>query len=204
MTPIKSNIVILIPAAGASRRLGSPKQLLKWGDSTLLSHTIETVEELGQKEIIVVLGAYFDKIKSEIENRSVHILKNEDWKNGLGSSIAVGVEYLLNDNRNFDAVLIMLADQPLITSKYLKAMVGKFRADENQIIATVYGKGKYGVPALFDKKYFNQLQKLTDDRGAQELIKRLTKFVTSVDVNPLIVDIDTEEDYKKIYAANHQ
>jgi molybdenum cofactor cytidylyltransferase len=202
--PVKSKIAILIPAAGASRRLGSPKQLLKWGDSTLISHAIETAEELDQKEIVVVLGAHYDKIKSEIDNKSVQILKNEDWKNGLGSSIAVGLNYLYKSCNLYDAVLVLLTDQPLILPLYLKMMIEKFRVDESQIIATEYGNGKYGVPALFDKYYFEKLRKLTDDRGAQELIKQSAKFVTSTDINPLIADIDTEEDYNKIYKANHQ
>jgi molybdenum cofactor cytidylyltransferase len=202
--PIKSNIAILIPAAGASRRLGSPKQLLKWGDSTLISHAIETAEELDQNQIVVVLGAYYDKIKPEINNRSVQIRKNKDWENGLGSSIAVGVEYLSKNGKTCDAILVFLPDQPLINPLYLKMMIEKFRVGENQIIATAYGNGKYGVPALFDKYYFEKLSKLTDDRGAQELIKQSAKFVTSTDINPLIADIDTEEDYNKIYKANHQ
>jgi molybdenum cofactor cytidylyltransferase len=202
--PSESNIVIIIPAAGASRRIGSPKQLLKWGDSTLISHAIDTAEELGQKEIVLVLGAYYDKIKAEIDNRSIRTLKNEDWENGLGSSIAAGVEYLVKSLDTCDAVLILLPDQPLIVPFYLKTMIDKFKVGENQIIATKYGSGKYGVPALFDKKYFEKLRGLTDDRGAQELIKQSAKFVTTVDINPLISDIDTEEDYKKIYKANHQ
>jgi molybdenum cofactor cytidylyltransferase len=204
LTPIEANIAILIPAAGASRRLGSPKQLLKWGDSTLLSHAIETAEELDQKEIVVVLGAYYNLIIPEIDSSSIQILKNEDWKNGLGSSIAVGVEYLQNCNDDYDAVLIILPDQPLITPLYLKAMIEKFRGGKNQIIASTYGNGKHGVPALFDKKYFKKLRVLTDDRGAQELIKQSAKFVTSIDITPVISDIDTEEDYNKIYKANHQ
>jgi molybdenum cofactor cytidylyltransferase len=202
--PIKSNIALLIPAAGASRRLGSPKQLLKWGDSTLIGCAIETAKKLGQKEIVVVLGAYYDKIKLEIDNRSIQILKNEDWEEGLGSSIAVGVEYLQNKGDTCDAVLVFLPDQPLIVPSYLKLMIEKFRPGENQIIATKYGNEKYGVPALFDKNYFPKLRALTDDRGAQKLIKQSAKFVTTVDINPLISDIDTEEDYVKIYKANHQ
>tara|TARA_R110000772_G_scaffold59378_3_gene134494 strand:- start:733 stop:1344 length:612 start_codon:yes stop_codon:yes gene_type:complete len=202
--PSETNIVIIIPAAGASRRIGSPKQLLKWGDSTLISHAIDTAEELGQKEIVVVLGAYYDKIKPVIYNRSIRILKNEDWKNGLGSSIAVGLEYLHENVDTCDAVLILLPDQPLIVPFYLKTMIDKFKVGENQIIATSYGSEKYGVPALFDKKYFDKLRGLTDDRGAQELIKQSVKFVTTTDINPLISDIDTEEDYNKIYKANHQ
>jgi len=204
LTPIESNIAILIPAAGASRRLGSPKQLLKWGGTTLLSHAIETAEELDQKEVVVVLGAYYDQIKPKLKKSSTQILKNEDWKDGLGSSIAVGVEYLHNCNDDYDAVLIILPDQPLIDPLYLKTMIEKFRVGENQIIASAYGNGKHGVPALFDKKYFKELIGLTDDRGAQKLIKQSAQFVTTLDKNPLISDIDTKEDYNKIYKANHQ
>jgi molybdenum cofactor cytidylyltransferase len=202
--PIKSNIAILIPAAGASRRLGSPKQLLKWGDSTLLLHAIETAKILVQKEIIVVLGAYYDKIKPELHKSSIQILKNEDWEKGLGSSISVGVGYLQNSGVTYDAVLILLPDQPLVVPLYLKTMIEKFKVGENQIIATAYGTEKYGVPALFDKKYFEKLRGLIDDRGAQELIKQSAKFVTSIDIIPLISDIDTKEDYNKIYKASHQ
>jgi molybdenum cofactor cytidylyltransferase len=202
--PIKSNIAILIPAAGASRRLGSPKQLLKWGDSTLLLHAIETSKILVQKEIIVVLGAYYDKIKPELHKSSIQILKNEDWEKGLGSSISVGVGYLQNSGVTYDAVLILLPDQPLVVPLYLKTMIEKFKVGENQIIATAYGTEKYGVPALFDKKYFEKLRGLIDDRGAQELIKQSAKFVTSIDIIPLISDIDTEEDYRQIYKVNHQ
>jgi molybdenum cofactor cytidylyltransferase len=204
LTPIESNIAILIPAAGASRRLGSPKQLLKWAGSTLLSHAIETAEELDQKEIVVVLGAYYDQIIPEIDNSVIQILKNEDWKNGLGSSIAVGVEYLHNCNDDYDAVLIILPDQPLIDQLYLKTMIEKFRVGENQIIASAYGDGKHGVPALFDKIYFEKLRELTDDRGAKKLIKQSAKFVTSIGITTVISDIDTKEDYEKIYKANHQ
>jgi molybdenum cofactor cytidylyltransferase len=203
LTPIESNIAIIIPAAGASRRLGSPKQLLKWGSSTLLSHAMKTAEELDQKEIVVVLGAHYDKIRSEIDDNSIQILKNEDWKKGLGSSIAVGVEYLLNAKDDYDAVLIMLADQPLITALYLKAMIEKFKVDQNQIVTTGYESGKHGVPAVFGKKYFNDLSALTGDRGAGELIKKSASFVTSIGVTPAISDVDTEEDYNKIYKANH-
>ena len=203
MTPIESNIAIIIPAAGASRRLGSPKQLLKWGSSTLLSHAMKTAEELDQKEIVVVLGAHYDKIRSEIDDNSIQILKNEDWKKGLGSSIAVGVEYLLNAKDDYDAVLIMLADQPLITALYLKAMIEKFKVDQNQIVTTGYENGKHGVPAVFGKKYFNDLSALTGDHGAGELIKKSASFVTSIGITPAISDVDTEEDYNKIYKANH-
>lgn len=198
------NIAILIPAAGASKRIGSPKQLLKWGNTTLIAHAIETANASNVVDIFVVLGAYYDRIKPEIEPYTAQILKNENWEIGLGSSIAVGVNHIMNSGKNYKSVLIMLVDQPLIVPFYLNAMISKFVDGKHEILATSYGNGKYGVPALFDKKYFKKLITLSDDQGAQDLIKQYMKHVSSVDIVPLISDIDTEEDYDKIYKANHQ
>ena len=202
--PSITNIAILIPAAGASKRIGSPKQLLKWGDSTLIEHAIETAKELNQKKILVVLGAYFERIKPQIEKSDIQILLNEDWENGLGSSIAIGTDSLLKSGDTFSGLLVLLPDQPLIVPFYLKSMIEEFKAGKNQIIATSYGQGKFGVPAIFDKSYFKELATLRDDRGAKDIIKKYYKFVSSVDIIPLINDIDTEEEYDKIYKANHQ
>lgn len=202
--PTTANIVILIPAAGASRRIGSPKQLLKWGDSTLIRHAIETAGELNQKKILVVLGAYYDRIKPEIEGFDIQILKNEKWEYGLGSSIAMGADFLFKSGDNFSGALVLLVDQPLIVPSYLKAMIDQFQVGKKQIIASSYGNEKFGVPAIFDKSYFKELSLLNDDRGAKDLIKKYSKYVSSVDIIPLVTDIDTEEDYDKIYKANHQ
>lgn len=198
------NIAILIPAAGASRRIGTPKQLLKWGNSTLLGHAIETAEQLNPSEIIVVLGAYYDKIKGEIDHNPIKILKHENWENGLGSSIAFGVKHILTNANQFDAVLIYLPDQPLIVSKYLIEMANKFKFEDHKIIATSYGNEKFGVPAIFDKTYFEELEALKDDEGAKKLIEKYSESATSLDISPLIADIDTEEDYKILYDSNHQ
>ena len=202
--PSNANIVILIPAAGASKRIGSPKQLLKWGDSTLIGHSIETATELNQKKILVVLGAYYERIKPEIDGFDIQILKNEAWKDGLGSSIAIGADSLLKNGDNFSGLLVLLPDQPLIVPDYLKAMIAKFKVGKKQIIATSYGNGKFGVPAIFDKSYFKELSLLHDDRGAKDLINRHSINVTAIDIVPLVTDIDTEEVYEKIYNANHQ
>jgi molybdenum cofactor cytidylyltransferase len=199
-----ANIAILIPAAGASKRIGRPKQLLKWGDSTLIGHTIDTAAELNQKKILVVLGAYYEKIKPEIEGFDIQILKNEGWKDGLGSSIAIGADSLLKSGDNYSGLLVLLVDQPLIVPFYLKAMIAEFKVGKKQIIATSYGNGKFGVPAIFDKSYFKELSLLNDDRGAKNLIKRHSKNVRTIDIVPLVTDIDTEEVYEKFYNANHQ
>lgn len=198
------NIAVLIPAAGASRRVGTPKQLLKWGSSTLLGHAIETAQQLDICEIVVVLGAFSEKIETEIKKYAIQTKVNKSWESGLGSTIAIGIDHLIQSDKNFDAVLIMLADQPLIIPYYLNAMIDQFEAGKKQIIASRYREGKFGVPALFDRNYFLELTLLKDDQGAKKLIEKHFEYVSSVDMNPLISDIDTLEDYQKMYAANHQ
>ena len=198
------NIAILIPAAGVSKRLGSPKQLLKWGDSTLMGHVIKTTKQLDSHQVLVVLGAHYDKILKEISNADVKIIQNKNWERGLGSSIAAGAQFLLDSKNNIDALLVVLVDQPLISTAYLEAMIADFNTDEGRIIATSYGDDTYGVPALFDKKYLAQLAKLSDDKGAKMLIMNNLDSVSAVDMVPILTDIDTKEDYNKICETTRQ
>lgn len=201
MLEFPSNIAIVILAAGASKRMGSPKQLLKWGDETLINYSIKTVQKVNTKSVVVVLGANFELIKNGIQTSEVTILNNPHWEKGLGTSIAVAVEYLQNSKSSVDGVLITLCDQPLITSDFLKLLISKFQLDKNQIIATSYGNGKHGVPALFDKVYFNELMGLSDDQGAREILKRQSNNVIGVTPPESNVDLDTNEDYTTLYQS---
>lgn len=184
--------------------MGQPKQLLKWGSTTLLGHTIETAIELKVKEVVVVLGAHLDRIQKEVKDYPVKISHNKSWKNGLGSSIALGFNHLAYSPFEYDAVLIMLADQPLISTSYFQSMLDHYKRREEQIIATSYGRSNFGVPALFDKSYFKALTLLKDDRGAKKLIDDFAKKVTTLTQQPSMADIDTMDDYESLYAANHQ
>jgi molybdenum cofactor cytidylyltransferase len=193
-------IAIVILAAGASKRMGSPKQLLKWGDQTLIEHSIKEAQGVNSKSVLVVLGANFDLIKNHIQDDSqITILNNPRWEQGLGTSIAIAVEYLQNSKSSVDGVLITLCDQPLITSDYLSLLISKFKSGKNQIIATSYGNGKHGVPALFDKVYFNELMGLNDDQGARDILKRQANNVIGVAPPESNVDLDTKEDYSNLY-----
>jgi len=199
----KLNIAILILAAGESKRMGTPKQLLKWKNTTLLGHTIQVSETLNLKTF-VVLGANFEEIKNSISSRSIQILNHENWKNGLGSSIAFGVGYIFKNELDIEAILIVLADQPLINSEYLNSMISVFEKGKNQIIASSYKDGKKGVPVLFDKIYFKELAQLSNDKGAKRLIEKYTDKVVLLNAESMVSDIDTLEDYNGLYQANHQ
>ena len=199
-----TNIAIVISAAGTSKRMGTPKQLLKWGTTTLLEHAIETALQLNGNETIVVLGANFNQIKKQIDSQNSVILNHSGWESGLGSSIAFGIKYLLQSNSKADGVLIMLADQPLIDVQYLKLMVAAFEPSKGHIVATSYDRKKQGVPALFDKTYFDELIQLQDDKGAKTIIEKHVASILTLSAPVNITDIDTPEDYETLYRANHQ
>lgn len=200
----KPNIIVLILAAGGSSRLGRPKQLLKWRNSNLLQNAVNTATDSDASRTVLVLGAYFSEIILEIETNNVEVFKNETWKNGLGNSIAFGVKSVLEKYPETDGVLVMLADQPLIDRSYLNTLINSFEINKKQIIASTYVNKKYGVPVIFDKHYFKELISLNDDEGAKHIITKYISNVTSKKHDVLFGDIDTFDDYERLFLANHQ
>lgn len=193
------NIPIVILAAGASKRMGTVKQLLAWGDSTLLGHTIQTALKTNANNVFVVLGANYTEIKNEIDKFPITIIQNKDWELGLGKSIACAANHILNLKEAADAVLICLADQPFIDTDFLNTLVQNFSPNTNQIIATSYKNDVPGVPVIFDKTYVSELSKLDDDKGAKMLLETYVSFVKTFNPKLENVDLDYKEDYENLY-----
>ncbi|MFH6770108.1 nucleotidyltransferase family protein [Gaetbulibacter aquiaggeris] len=197
-----SKLAVLILAAGNSSRMGVSKQLLKWKYTNLLQHTINTVNEVNS-ENIVVLGANYSKIRSQIEDKNTHILCNKNWQKGLGSTISFGINYINNSLPHIDNVLIMLADQPLINADFLNQMIETQKLYQNKIICTLYQNEKLGVPAIFNNSFFEELLQLNNDMGAKNILQKYSDRILSVDGENLISDIDTIEDYEILYREHH-
>lgn len=191
--PLKPKIALLILAAGASSRMGSPKQLLKWGDSTLLNHSINQAINSKAMGVFVVLGANHEIISKSIENTSVSLLENDDWKQGMGNTIAYGITHI--QGLDYDGVLLMLADQPQVDTSFLNQLIDTFQSNSKNIIATAYSNGN-GVPALFDKLYFKELCAFEGNKGAKSLIQDSLNKVLSISPKAPFLDIDTKEEYK--------
>lgn len=198
-----SKLVVLILAAGDSSRMGFPKQLLKWKNTTLLQHTIDTVKKIAAEEIILVLGANSEKIKAEIDSNEVTVLVNKNWNLGLGDSIAYGINYIETILSEAESVLIMLADQPLIDTEFLIKMIESYRSNPTRIVSTFYEEGKFGVPTIFNKKYFPELLKLNDDKGAKSVLKKYSDDLLFIDGKDFINDIDTVKDYEELFKRFH-
>lgn len=193
-----ANIAIIVLAAGASKRMGSPKQLLKWGNYTLLNHTIKTCKATIAKEIFVVLGANFSLIKSQISEKSITVINNTLWEMGLGASIAQAATYILNSQNKCNGLLFVLADQPFITSTFLNKILNNFISNNKSIVATRYNEYKKGVPVLFDKYFFEELSQISGDDGAKSILKKYNNLVKTVCPNFKNIDIDTPKDYRDI------
>jgi len=190
-------IPVLLLAAGGSSRMGQPKQLLPWGDQTLIEHQIQILLKTGQP-VFVVLGASADLILPIIQKYAVRIGINQNWENGMGSSIACGINEMEKYEPQTDGVLITLADQPLIPLKHYEALLANFQAGKKQIIASKSNEDWLGVPALFDSIYFEELRQLKGERGAKTVIKSYAFNVIPVDALNQLEDIDTPAGYRRM------
>lgn len=192
------NIAILILAAGESKRMQSIKQLLPWKNTTLLGNAIEQAMESKGNAVYVVLGANSNKISPTIAHYNVPIIENKNWKNGIGKSIACGVNFLIKNQLKYDAILIMLADQPLINSSYYNLLIDTYSQQEAKIIASETDN-KPGVPAIFDAIYFDNLAQLNEDKGAKEILVASQKEVCILHSNCSLIDVDTSSSYENLY-----
>ncbi len=192
---MSKSIPILILAAGSSKRMeGRIKQLLRWKDTTLLKHAIQQAR-LITDNIYIVLGANADTIKATIPKED--IVFNPDWKLGIGSSISAGIEFVLKKNQVIDGLLIMLADQPLLDTSYLKKLMDTFINENPKIVATAYEE-RVGVPAIFTFKVLPELLNLNEDFGAKNIIKKYRCSTITVQPNGKEIDIDTPNDYSQL------
>ena len=190
-------------AAGSSSRMGTPKQLLSWNNSTLIESAIKTALQVQKTKVYVVLGAHFELIAQHIKTYPINIVENPDWEKGLGSSIAAGVK-AIDQHHDLEGVMIVLADQPLVSSTDVLHLIKHFESGKNRIVATAYNEDNIGVPAIFDHSYFDALAKLNEDRGAKSILKEYSEQVCTVSLPNKLLDIDTPEGYEQLLKINHQ
>lgn len=192
----KGKIGIIILAAGSSSRLGQAKQLLKFKEKTLLEISLHAAKASMADKIVLVLGANLHQIQQEINLAPYEVVINNHWDSGMASSMQTGLRHLLQQ-QEFDAVVLMLSDQPFIEPNIINLLIIKYLNSKKGIIASTY-QDTFGVPALFDQKYFNELLDLKSKEGAKKIIYKHLDDIEKVDFPKGVVDIDTPEDYAKL------
>lgn len=184
-----SRIAALIPAAGRSSRFGRCKQLAEVGGRSLLQHAVDCANAVAPGAVFVVTGADHGAIAEILCDATP--IRNPAWHDGLGVSIARGVEWLAPD---FDGILIVLADQIALAGEDLQRLCDGF--DGGNIVCARY-RGRRGVPALFCRESFPLLQRLSGDRGAQPLLYGERFRISEVAMENAAVDIDTAQDLQR-------
>lgn len=180
------NTAVLILAAGAASRFGSLKQLALIDGKPMLQHCIDTANSLFPDAVYTVLGNQSQQVIDGISG--THVIINPQWQRGLGSSIAAGTAYLQD---HFDAILILLADQPRIKRHHLDQLIGLFKGE--QVACSQYSS-HLGVPAMFAKPYFTALSELTGDSGGKVLLESINPAPKSLVMGNVATDIDYPED----------
>lgn len=191
-----AEVITLLLAAGASRRMGKIKALLPWGDTTILRHLLQEARASGAEEILIVTGAHREDILREVGPFTPHTHHNPDWESGMGSSLASGVQEAERRFPHAVALLIILVDQPLVSRAYLRKILKEHLDFPSHIIASDYG-GFAGVPALFPRRYWEGLKGLSADKGAKALIASHREQCRILDPGLAITDVDTPEAYEK-------
>ncbi|MCY4353437.1 MAG: nucleotidyltransferase family protein [Truepera sp.] len=154
----------MVLAGGESRRMGRPKLLLEHGGKTLLAGAVERAGRVADR-VIAVVGAYGDLYRPEAEWAGATVVDNPEWPEGLASSLRAGVSSL---GEATEAALVILPDQPFITSGHLEALIARYRETDVPLVFSRY-HSTLGPPALIARPLFPNVLKLRGDRGAKAL-----------------------------------
>jgi molybdenum cofactor cytidylyltransferase len=181
------SIAAVVLAAGASTRLGEPKQLATLGGETLLERAVRVAREAGCLPVVVMVGAEYGHVLGNSVLGDTVTVINDKWEEGMASSIRLGVRALEFAAGDAEGVLLMTCDQPAVTAKHLGRLMTRA-----EVKASRYA-GRNGVPAFFPKKYFDRLMELEGDAGARELLAdaRYEELENGE------LDVDTVEDLKR-------
>jgi molybdenum cofactor cytidylyltransferase len=185
-----SSLHVLVMAAGASTRLGQPKQLVKLGGRPALHRVVASAVSLAGHAVTVVLGAHAREMTHLLAHSPASVVVHRGWEEGLGSSIRFGVASL---PPACSAVLIVLGDQIAITVDDLKRLAGAWGGEESVIAASVYDQ-HVGVPAIFPRICFPELAELRGDQGARMVLERNHYRLIRVPTPNAALDLDTPED----------
>ena len=147
--------------------------------------------------MVLVLGANAELLEKEVEDKKIHIAVNKDWSEGMASSVRCGLNTLMHIAPVVDSAIIMVCDQPFVTSSLLNQLIVTQRQTGKPIVTSKY-EAAIGPPALFYKTVFPELLQLKGDAGARKIIEQRRTDVTTVPFDKGIIDIDTEDDYKAL------
>lgn len=193
-----AKIVGVVLAAGASRRLGHPKQLVQVEGSPLIVRAVNALLSVPEiTEVVVVLGAHAAKIRPLIDCLSVKIIEISDWEEGLSRSLRAGITEIRHHIPTTDAALFTLCDQPALDHQAIQSLVDARKNSPAGIVAARFDDHP-AAPCLVDCQYFEFLSHIEGDQGARALFSAVDpSAIALVDLPHLSLDLDTPEDLQQ-------
>ena len=194
--PADGFVTGLVLGAGGSRRLGRPKQLLPYGDRTLLGHVVETARRCPFDQLVVALGGAADGVREQVDLSGAEVVVNESFGSGCSSSIAAALGAL---DERAGVLVLMLGDMPGVTVQTVEALIA--RRGDAPLAVCRYDDGR-GHPFAFHRRIFGELANLHGDKGVWRLLDQRADEVAEVRIaGPVPLDVDTPEDYEAVLAA---
>ncbi len=192
------NAIIL--AAGRSKRMGKPKPLLRFNDTTFLEHIISVLKASDVDGITVVLGAGAETIKKSVDLSGTNIVINKDYLKGQLSSLIAAIEKCPQE---IQAILLCLVDNPFVTKEVVDRIIGKFKETNDPIIVPVFNKRR-GHPALFSRSLFNELLNAPQEQGARYVVYSNEEGILELETSEsgILISVDTPDDYKFHFGVN--
>lgn len=189
----ESPVFAIVLAAGRSTRFDGNKMLAPVGGRPLVRHAAELAREVCGSRSVLVAGFHAAEVMTATGNAAGFVVINERHDEGMGTSIAAGVAAVRN---TAGAVLILLADQPLVTVDHLAALISRWSGTDNEIVATAFDD-TVGPPVLFPRGAFGELVRLEGDDGARRLIRSPFR-VETVRFDNAAVDVDRPDDLENL------
>ena len=199
--PVRVAAVVL--AAGGSTRFGKSKQLAAFRGETLVRHIVAATVEAGCAPVVVVVGEDAAQITLELTGLAASIVMHPQWSIGLGSSIGVGIQRLIDSSAELDAAILLACDQPFVSAAALRQLIQLRLTSGKPIVASAYA-ATLGIPALFDRSCFPDLLQLKGDSGAKGIILSRQHDVAPFNFPAAAIDIDTPAHYQNFLAQNEK
>ncbi len=187
-------ISVCVLAAGKSSRFGSSKLTAQLHRKPLLQHALAAAQVACEGRVYIVVGHDQSAIIRASAGLCDNIVINPDYEKGIGTSIAAGIRAA---RENTDAILILLADQPLITATHIANIIESWSGTDNEIVASSFDD-TFGPPILFPSKAFDKLCDLCGDAGARKILSDSAFVLRSVDFPAARFDVDTPQDLEDL------